>query len=63
MCQGGAEETLSCSVQEYMWQKDLVTIALFIDECLDKIYVSAAGQSLDGQASDQPDALGGDVKL
>jgi len=26
-----------------MWQEDLVSVADFINECLDKVYISAAG--------------------
>ena len=44
-----------------MWQEDLVGFAQFIHECLKKVYFSAAGPSLDGQASDQPDVAGRDV--
>ena len=43
------------------WQKDLVSVDRFINECLDKVYAPAAGPSHDGQASDQPDVAGRDV--
>jgi len=45
-----------------MWQEDLVSFAQFIHECLEKVYILAAGPSLDDQASDQPDKAGRDVK-
>ncbi len=32
-----------------MWQEDLVSVAEFVSECLDKVYVSAAGPFHDGQ--------------
>ena len=45
------------TVQEFIWQEDLVSVAKFIDVCLDKVYAyaPAAGPSHDGQASDQHD--------
>jgi len=32
-----------------------MSLAKYIDECLDKVYAPAAGPSHDGQASDQPE--------
>jgi len=49
------------TVQEFMWQEDLVSVAKLINVCLDKAYVPAAGPSHDRQASDQPDVAGKDV--
>ena len=44
-----------------MWQEDIVSVAEFINKCLDKVYASAAGPAQDDQASDQPDVAGRDV--
>ena len=46
-----------------VWQRDLVGAAKFINESLHKVYISAAGPSYDGQASDQPGVAGRDVIL
>jgi len=46
------------TVEEFMSQEDLVGVAKFINVCLDKAYVPAAGPSHDRQASDQPDVAG-----
>ena len=44
-----------------MWQEDLVSVANFINECLDKVYAPAAGPSHDGRASAQANVAGRDV--
>jgi len=41
-----------------VWQDDLVSVAKFINERLDKVNAPAAGPSHVGQASDQPDLAG-----
>ena len=46
------------TVQEPMWQEDLVSVASFLNECLGKRDFSVAGAFLDGQAYDQPDMAG-----
>ena len=43
-----------------MWQDDLVGLAKFVNDCLNKAYNAAAGPSPDGQASDEPDVAGRD---
>jgi len=63
---GGCEVFLSLSsgrdtVQEFMWQEGLSSVAEFISECLDKVYAPAAGPYDDGQASNEPDVAGRDV--
>ena len=49
------------TVQKFMWQEDSVSVAKFMNGCLDKVYAPAAGPSHDGQASDQPDVARRDV--
>ena len=50
------------TVQESMWQEDLVSVTNFLDGCLDTADVSVAGVSFDGHASDRPDVAGRDSK-
>ena len=45
-----------------MWHEDLVSVAKFTNESLDKVHVPAAGPSHDRRASDQPDLAGRGVK-
>ena len=52
VCQMPACSGLSASgpdtVQEFMWQEDLVSVAIFINACLNKVYAPAASPSHDG---------------
>ena len=50
-----------CTMQQFLWQDDLVSVAKFIHACLDKMFSCATGLSNDSQASDQPDVAGRDV--
>lgn len=50
------------TVQEFMWQDDLVGVAKFANDCLYNARNAAAGPSHDGQASDHLDVAGRDVK-
>ena len=40
------------TMRQFMWQRDIVGVAKFIDSCLETVY--AAGSSSESQASDQP---------
>ena len=44
-----------CTMKQFLWQDDLVSVAKFIHACLDKMFSCATGLSNDSQASDQPD--------
>ena len=50
-----------CTMKQFLWQDDLVSVAKFIHACLDKMFSCATGLSNDSQASDQPDVAGRDV--
>ena len=50
-----------CTMKEFLWQDDLVSVAKFIHACLDKMFSRVAGLSDDSQTSDQPDVAGRDV--
>ena len=51
----------ACTMKEFLWQDDLVSVAKLFLACLDKIFSCVAGLSNDGQTSDQPDVAGRDV--
>ena len=48
--------------KEFLWQDDLVGVANFVNDCLNKACNAVSGPSHDGQASDQLDVAGRDVK-
>ena len=50
-----------CTMKQFLWQDDLVSVAKFIHACLDKMFSCETGLSNDSQASDQPDVAGRDV--
>ena len=50
-----------CTMKQFLWQDDLVSVAKFIHACLDKMSFCAPGLSNDNQTSDQPDVAGRDV--
>ena len=50
-----------CTVKQFLWQDDLISVAKFIHACSDKMFSCAIGLSNDGQASAQPDVAGRDV--
>ena len=50
-----------CTMKQFLWQDDLVSVAKFIHACLDKMFSCATGLSNDSQTSDQPDVAGRDV--
>ena len=50
-----------CTMKQFLWQDDLVSVAKFIHGCSDKMFSCATGLSNDSQASDQPDVAGRDV--
>ncbi len=51
----------ACTMKEFLWQDDLVSVAKIIHACLDKMFSCVAGLSNDSQTSDQPDVAGRDV--
>ena len=51
----------ACTMKEFLWQDDLVSVAKFIHACLDKMFSCVTGLSNDSQTSDQPDVAGRDV--
>ena len=50
-----------CTMKQFLWQDDLVSVAKFIHACLDKMFSCETGLPNDSQASDQPDVAGRDV--
>ena len=50
-----------CTMKQFLWQDNLVSVAKFIHACLDKMFSCETGLSNDSQASDQPDVAGRDV--
>ena len=50
-----------CTMKQFLWQDDLVSVAKFIHASLDKMFSCETGLSNDSQASDQPDVAGRDV--
>ena len=50
-----------CTMQQFLWQDDLISVAKFVCACLDKISLIATGLANDSQTSDQPDVAGRDV--
>ena len=50
-----------CTMKQFLWQDDLISVAKFMHACSDKMFSCAIGLSNDGQASAQPDVAGRDV--
>ena len=50
-----------CTMKQPLWQDDSVSIAKFINACLDKMLFCATGLSNDSQASDQSDVARRDL--
>ena len=50
-----------CTMQQFLWQDDLVSVAKYVHACLDMMSFVATGLSNDSQASDQPDVAERDV--
>jgi hypothetical protein len=45
-------------MKQFLWQDDFVSVAKFVNACLDKMFLCATGLSNDSQTSDQPDVAG-----
>ena len=51
-----------CTMQQFHWQYDLVSVANISNACLVKMSSVATGLSNDSQTSDQPDVAGRSLK-